>query len=623
MKPKNIIIFLLFTMILPLFGSVTYVPIQEQGRIKPFDSFARNQLLALSGKIKFTAIENEEKYKISASDWLLSVLVHNSETLEQRIFKIENPDVAKTLSIIVNEKHLYSFNEIEKGLTDNWEFVSHALSIDDDNKTLIEKQILELWIKKEIFTDLWNGAGPLIPSIKISSEFISNALGITTNEYISFSYYHRNKNKIQLAFQEAQQLFPMDSILKYEIDQIEGMAVLSLIDLMKSTKNKKEHLLKLIPSKNKVWLSPNELIYNSIKDNKIINETQNEIIIILEKIFKDYLNKGKIDKQQFNKYQTIISENSNVKTKLLIREVNYNNANLFLWSLIFYILSLIALTALSMIKSTTYKYKFIPLILISIGFLYHVSGIIIRMTILKRPPVSTLYESIIFVGFIAVLLAIILELVKKDNISLLIGAVAGIILHYISFGYAADGDTLGVLVAVLNSNFWLATHVTTITAGYGITIITSLIGHLYLVKANWNPKSKQLKIIYNNMVAMTFIALFFTMFGTILGGIWGDQSWGRFWGWDPKENGALLIVMWLLMMVHLRISGMAQAPGYAFGLVLANITVALAWFGGNLLNVGLHSYGFTDGVALNLLLFVIFELVLGISLYTRLKLKTK
>ena len=141
MKTKNIIIFLLFTMILPLFGSVTYIPIQEQGRIKPFDSFARNQLLALSGKTKFTVIENEEKYKISASDWLLSVLVHNSETLEQRIFKIENPDVAKTLSLIVNEKHLYSFNEIEKGLTDNWEFVSHALSIDDDNKTLIERQI--------------------------------------------------------------------------------------------------------------------------------------------------------------------------------------------------------------------------------------------------------------------------------------------------------------------------------------------------------------------------------------------------------------------------------------------------------------------------------------------------
>jgi len=280
------------------------------------------------------------------------------------------------------------------------------------------------------------------------------------------------------------------------------------------------------------------------------------------------------------------------------------------------------LISIPMLNIKNVKYKLAPLILIAIGFLYHLSAIIIRMTILKRPPVSTLYESIIFVGLIAVLFSIILELIKKDNLSILIGSIAGIILHYISFGYAADGDTFGVLVAVLNSNFWLATHVTTITIGYGTTLIASLVGHLYLIKANWNPSNKKsLKLIYNNMLATTFIALFFTMFGTILGGIWGDQSWGRFWGWDPKENGALLIVMWLLMMVHLRLSGMVKANGYALGLVLANITVALAWFGVNLLNIGLHSYGFTEGVFVNLFLFIAFELCFGIALYMRLKIK--
>jgi ABC-type transport system involved in cytochrome c biogenesis permease subunit len=178
------------------------------------------------------------------------------------------------------------------------------------------------------------------------------------------------------------------------------------------------------------------------------------------------------------------------------------------------------------------------------------------------------------------------------------------------------------LVAVLNSNFWLATHVTTITTGYGATVICSLIGHLYLIKAVFKPNDKaQLKTIYNNMLAMTFIALFFTMFGTILGGIWGDQSWGRFWGWDPKENGALLIVMWLLMMIHLKISGLAKGEGYALGLVLANITVALAWFGVNLLSVGLHSYGFTEGVALNLFVFILAEVLIGFSLYGMIKYK--
>jgi ABC-type transport system involved in cytochrome c biogenesis, permease component len=121
------------------------------------------------------------------------------------------------------------------------------------------------------------------------------------------------------------------------------------------------------------------------------------------------------------------------------------------------------------------------------------------------------------------------------------------------------------------------------------------------------------------MMGTTFIALFFTMFGTILGGIWGDQSWGRFWGWDPKENGALLIVMWLLMMLHLKLSGWVKGAGYALGLVLANITVVLAWFGVNLLSVGLHNYGFTEGAAFNLLIFIIFELLFGSLLYTKIR----
>ena len=118
------------------------------------------------------------------------------------------------------------------------------------------------------------------------------------------------------------------------------------------------------------------------------------------------------------------------------------------------------------------------------------------------------------------------------------------------------------------------------------------------------------------------MALFFTMFGTILGGIWADQSWGRFWGWDPKENGALLIVLWHLMVLHLRISGLIKPLGYAYAISLVNIVVAIAWFGVNLLNVGLHSYGFTDNVATNLILFIVFELVFTSSFYYLVKKKT-
>ena len=233
-----------------------------------------------------------------------------------------------------------------------------------------------------------------------------------------------------------------------------------------------------------------------------------------------------------------------------------------------------------------------------------------------RPPVSTLYESVIFVGFITVVCAVIIEYFRSDGLGLFIGAVSGSIFHYIGFGYAADGDTLGMLVAVLNSNFWLATHVTTITLGYGVTVVAGFIGHLYLIQMIRNPENKTLlKSINKNMFGVTLIALFFTLFGTILGGIWADQSWGRFWGWDPKENGALLIVMWHIMMIHMRLTAKVKPEGFALGLIMNNIVVMMAWFGVNLLNVGLHSYGFTSGIARNLVLFTAFELITGFGTY--------
>ena len=212
-------------------------------------------------------------------------------------------------------------------------------------------------------------------------------------------------------------------------------------------------------------------------------------------------------------------------------------------------------------------------------------------------------------------LAVLLEYVRKDGLGIFVGSVSGSVLHYIGFSYAADGDTLGMLVAVLNSNFWLATHVTTITIGYGASLMAGCVGHLYLIQEIRGVNSASLKSIFNNLFGITLLALFFTLFGTILGGIWADQSWGRFWGWDPKENGALLIVLWQLMMIHMRLSGLAKPKEFALGMALNNIIVALAWFGVNLLQVGLHSYGFDDGVARNLFMFIGFEIIFCLGTY--------
>ncbi len=115
-------------------------------------------------------------------------------------------------------------------------------------------------------------------------------------------------------------------------------------------------------------------------------------------------------------------------------------------------------------------------------------------------------------------------------------------------------------------------------------------------------------------------SLLFSIIGTVLGGIWANESWGRFWGWDPKENGALLICIWGLIILHARLGGYIRAYGTAVASVLLGMIVAFSWWGVNLLGVGLHSYGFTSGIMGMLVLFWTGEsVVAALGLYAAMR----
>jgi hypothetical protein len=105
-------------------------------------------------------------------------------------------------------------------------------------------------------------------------------------------------------------------------------------------------------------------------------------------------------------------------------------------------------------------------------------------------------------------------------------------------------------------------------------------------------------------------ATLFSFIGTVLGGIWADQSWGRFWGWDPKENGALIIVLWNALILHARWGGMVKERGIMNMAIFGNIVTAWSWFGTNMLGIGLHSYGFMDSAFKWLMVFMVSQLAL-------------
>ena len=218
-----------------------------------------------------------------------------------------------------------------------------------------------------------------------------------------------------------------------------------------------------------------------------------------------------------------------------------------------------------------------------------------------------------FVGWGAVLCGIAMEYLRKRYLGVFSGLAGGFVFLLLSGKFAAE-DTMPVLQAVLDTNFWLSTHVTIITTGYMACCVAGLIGHVYMVQAILQQSGgrgggggrvavddKRLAHTYRTMYGTLALGLTFSFVGTMLGGIWADQSWGRFWGWDPKENGALLIVLWCAILFHARMGKMIGPFGMAAGSALLIIVVMMAWFGINLLGVGLHSYGFIDGVLLGLL----------------------
>ncbi|MFM8413988.1 MAG: cytochrome c biogenesis protein CcsA [Planctomycetota bacterium] len=251
-------------------------------------------------------------------------------------------------------------------------------------------------------------------------------------------------------------------------------------------------------------------------------------------------------------------------------------------------------------------------------FLLHTFALGMRIWLSGRPPVVNLYSSAVFIGWACVLAGLLLERLYRIGIGNLVAATSGALTLLVAYGLDS-GDTMHVLQAVLDTQFWLSTHVITVTLGYGATFLAGLLGTCAIVHRAWTTamdtagdaeaREFQDRLFRMNYGVVCF-ALFFSFIGTVLGGLWADDSWGRFWGWDPKENGALMIVLWNAAVLHARWDKWIGPRGFALFTIGGNIITAWSWFGTNQLGIGLHSYGFTSGVLLLLAGYVASQLFL-------------
>ena len=243
--------------------------------------------------------------------------------------------------------------------------------------------------------------------------------------------------------------------------------------------------------------------------------------------------------------------------------------------------------------------------LLVLAFVIHTIGLGSRMYLEGRPPVTNLYSSAVFIGWGSVALGMILERMFKGGIGLVASGLIGFTTLIIAHHLALSGDTMEMLRAVLDTNLWLATHVVVITMGYASMFVAGLLAVIYIVRGFFTKSlgSDEAKALTRMVYGIVCFATLTSFVGTILGGIWADQSWGRFWGWDPKENGAMLIVLWNAIILHARWGGLIKQRGSMGMAVFGNIVTSFSWFGVNMLGVGLHSYGFMDKAFFWLMLF--------------------
>ena len=562
------------------------LPVQHEGRIKPLDTFARAMLVHLSG--------HESLAGMGAEDWLAETLFDPAQALQRPVFRIFRPDL---LDLPARDSKTYSFAEVSPALLNRTELLQKLSETDEKNWSEDQRELMRLSEAAGLYTQLLRSFSFLLPlNIELPAALVKE-WKIAQGRPFTLQDYRRYETRLKDTIKTIVRKKGEDPA-RYT-DEEKQIAQLGMNLQILESAGADNALLRIVPGiKGEEWFSPWALTQageGSPEGASYLTLWKN-----LARAYQEQNAKGWND--------TAAKAHAQARgfkgTEHLSLETNYNKARPLLLAGILYLAAFIGvvfymLQGAAIVRTLSFA-------ALSLGGLLHLGAITARVIILDRAPVGTLYESVIFVALICVVGALILEILRKDGQGILIGAISSLLLLFVA-GSFADGDTMKMLVAVLNTNFWLSTHVLCITMGYGWCVIASLLAHTWLVRKAMGWETTGLA---NAAKIVALIALLFTAVGTILGGIWADQSWGRFWGWDPKENGALLIVLWLIWILHGQIGGHFKLPAFMAGIAALSIIVALAWFGVNLLSVGLHSYGFISGVAAGLGAFCAFEIAI-------------
>ncbi len=584
------------------------LPVQDGGRVKPFSTYAGFFMLNLHGSRKMEIKSSGEGKEIGSSEFLLDCLFRPDLAKKLPVFRVEDSDVVEALGIEVGKKRArYSFEQIEVGyeklLERGREIQEKASQRGGDSLTRLENQTKDLADKVLRMQGLMVSfefarekmiAGDAAPftapggermDLSLFSSWVKSypnlgailqQMGVKSEKDIPEAL-RSVFAKLEMNMQKARYGVPMFPPYNAEQETWKPLGA-----------TMKEMTEKLGRGEPAPWgkLSADMATVENVA--KFSAEPKSKNLADAMQVWHDDL-RQRTDAIGFG--------------HKIDSEVTYYQRDYFTYGIVYFILAFI-LTAFGWFAPAGLWGKilnFLAWTALAMAMIYVVSGIFHRCWLMSRPPVGNLYDTIPFITVIGAGVFAIAELLTRRRVMLSFAALMGMAGLFLAsrFEVAEAKDHMDPLVAVLRSNFWLATHVVMVTIGYSGGLMACVLSHVYvhlrLAGVYENDKRSQ-RFYTRSVYGLVCFTLFFSLVGTVLGGIWANDSWGRFWGWDPKENGALLIVLWSLIILHSRLAGWMREWGLHIAAIFGGIIVGFSWWGVNLLGVGLHNYGFINGL---------------------------
>jgi ABC-type transport system involved in cytochrome c biogenesis permease subunit len=560
------------------------IPTQFGGRMMPLDAYAQQTLKAISNRSSLSldsvpsAIKDRvDGRRLSAMQWLMEVAIDEPALQYLPMIRVDAGEVRNELGIERRESKLYSLDEIRAQAESADRVVADARGKEPRDRTFKERKMLEL------------------SGRTIQYQFASESFRLPALPEISEAEFK------EMLPEEDPANIPLFAIrmLQRRMEMIKNAETPAIVAPTQAKAEDEANHPRWLPFAPAFVDHANEVILSKLPDSKPRPGVQT-----FGDMIKAY---GDNDTEAFNlavdKHLESVGQypipGYNPDLIGLERWMQSNwptGVALFLYMACVLMCLFYLIVNLPRLRSAAWG-------VLAVAFAIHTIAIVCRISITGRAPVINLYSASVFIGWAAVLFGLVIERLFRYGAGNLLAAVAGVMSLMLAYGLNT-GDTMPVLEAVLDTQFWLATHVVTVTLGYAATLAAGTVGIGYLVAGWFGADKKTRHNVFRFCYGATCFGIVFSFIGTVLGGLWADDSWGRFWGWDPKENGALLIVIWNALMLHARWDGMVGPRGFASLAIGGNIVTAWSFFGTNELGIGLHSYGFTEGVLMWLSLYV-------------------